>query len=91
MDDQCLRVRAINSGETVLLVWPPDFSATLESNTIHVIQGLVSGFRQEYDLQLGSQINIGGGIADSVDPSFFQVSATSCAGPFWVFGGLGKQ
>jgi hypothetical protein len=91
MEDQCLRVKSSTSAETFLLAWPADFSVSKNGNAVHVIQGMVSGQRQEYDLLIGSQVDIGGGVAEGVEPSFYQLSDTSCPGPFWVFGGLVKK
>jgi len=91
MDGQCLRVDSDHGG-SALLLWPPDFSVAIQGDTVRVTEGLVSGIRVEYDLQIGDQVHFAGGDAPyPIDPSFFQVSPTSCPGPYWIYGGLSEN
>ena len=88
MVGKCLRVD-VGKGNYLQMVWPPDYSVTVNGDIVHLTEGLVSGNQREYDLRLGDHIIFaGGGAPYFFDQSFFQVSPTSCPGPYWIFGGL---
>ena len=79
-------------GGSVLLLWPPDYSVTIQGDILQVTEGLVSGIRVEYDLHIGDQVHFAGGAAPyPIDSSFFQVSPTSCPEPYWIYGGLSEK
>ena len=89
-DGKCLRI-AVSNGESPLIVWPPDFSATLQKNTnsVQVTEGKVTGNPTEYNLYIGKNIAIAGGYQGGVsDPAEFQLSSPDCAGPYWGYAGL---
>ena len=91
LDGECLRVNS-NNGGSALLLWPPDYSVILHGDALHITEGLVSGTQVEYVLQIGDQVHFAGGAAPyPIDPSFFQVSPTSCPGPYWIYGGLSEK
>ena len=91
LDGDCLRVDSDNGG-SALLLWPPDYSVTIQGDALHITEGIVSGNRVEYVLHIGDQVHLAGGAAPyPIDPSFFQVSPTSCPGPYWIYGGLSEK
>ena len=75
-----------------LILWQLDYSVAIQEDTVQVTEGLVSDTRVEYDLQIGDPVHLAGMAAPyPIDPSFFQVSPSSCPGPYWIYGGLSEK
>jgi hypothetical protein len=80
----CLTVKLLR-GEGVV-VWPPNFVVSFESNGIHVVdKGMVTGLQKEVDIHFGDHVLFGGGVLNDVPLSYFQTSQrNSCPGPYFV-------
>ena len=81
--DQCLRVESSYVPTSFLLVWPADFEASVNGDTVHVSDLLD---KKQITWHLGDTLQVAGGEIPRLDPSLRPVPA-DCPGPYWVFGG----
>lgn len=77
-----------DSNTSYLLVWPPDFVATTETNTVRVVSGIVTGNHKEVVLHIGTLVYLGGGEARHLDEQLQQTVPPNCQGPYWVVGNV---
>jgi len=84
--DGCLRIRNEESDVDYILVWPPDIAATVESDKVRIISGIVSGNRKEIVLYYGDIVRFSGGETEHPDEQLLQDLPPNCKGPFWVVG-----
>lgn len=79
----CLRVNASESGNSYLLIWPPDFSRTTENGMIQVRDG--SG---QVVVQVGDKVRISGGEVPTEAAQEFsdQPLPHDCPEPYWIVG-----
>jgi hypothetical protein len=83
--DDCLR--AIDSdGNSVLPIWPHDFSLYVKGNAVQILDG--DGYLVA---QVGDQLGIGGGeipiwFARTRVDSTTQLILDACPGPYWLVG-----
>ncbi len=90
--DQCLRV-VNDSGSGSLLIWSENWKVSIQGIKIHIIdEGMVTGLKKEYDFLSGDKIILGGGYGawdeTLVPKSWYQVSQTTCPGPYWEVSGI---
>ncbi len=86
----CVRVIDKVDAVSLLLVWPPDFEATIEKDTVHVIGGKVTGNRKEVILHDGEMVLFGGGEISQPNEQLLSSEPNNCPGPFWVVGSTGE-
>jgi hypothetical protein len=84
--DGCLQVINQLDQSSYTLVWPPDVSASITDDAVHVTFGLVTGNRREVVLHLGENVQIGGGETERLDEQLQQSLSANCTGPYWVVG-----
>lgn len=82
--DECVRVNDSNSNISYLLVWPPDFSLSTESDPIQILDG-----DGKVVARVGDMVQIGGGEVKSL--SFLNESLQknlppNCVAPYWIVG-----
>jgi heat shock protein HslJ len=80
MVDGCLRTGEGEAGN--LVVWPPDFEATIEDDTIRVRYD-----DQDVEVRLGQVVRLGGGEVKSIeafDQDTRQQVPSGCPGPYWL-------
>jgi heat shock protein HslJ len=80
MVDGCLRLGCCETDE--LVVWPPDFEATIENDTIRVRYD-----DQDVEVRLGQVVRLGGGEVKSIeafDKDTRQQVPSGCSGPYWL-------
>jgi heat shock protein HslJ len=80
MVDGCLRLGCCETDE--LVVWPPDFEATIENDTIRVRYD-----DQDVEVRLGQVVRLGGGEVKSIDAfdeDTRQQVPSGCSGPYWL-------
>ena len=82
--DGCIRIIADESGESYLLIWPPHFSLSGQSNEIKILNetGSVAA-------HVGDQARISGGETRTIDhlgQSAVKAIPPECGGPYWVVG-----
>ena len=90
IENGCIRVQGSNDKGSILLVWPPDLSATIQGNSVHVVSGLVSGIHEEFVLQAGQSVDLGGGTFSDVNQQLKSTEAGGCPGPYWVVSEVGS-
>ncbi len=81
--DGCLRLND-NEGTSRLLIWPHDYSVSVESNVIHIIDGTGQAVAQ-----VGDKLRVGGGseFAQALLPAI----PDNCPGPYFIVGNeIGK-
>ena len=80
MVDGCLRLGEGEDGN--LVVWPPDFEATIENDIIRVRYD-----GQDVEVRLGQVVRLGGGEVKSID-AFDEYTRrqvpSGCPGPYWL-------
>lgn len=86
----CVRVTGTNDNAGSLLVWPPDFEATIEKDTVRVIGGKVSGIHTEALLHDGEMVFIGGGEISEPNEQLRSTEPPNCPGPYWLAGSAGE-
>jgi heat shock protein HslJ len=84
MVDGCLRTG--DSAADNLVVWPPDFEATIENDTIRARYD-----DQDVEVRLGQMVRLGGGEVKSIeafDDRTRQQVPSGCPGPYWLVGSI---
>jgi heat shock protein HslJ len=82
--DGCLRTG--DSEADNLVVWPPDFEASVENDTIRVLYD-----DQKVEVRLGQVVHLGGGEVKSLeafDEDTRQQVPSGCPGPYWLVGSI---
>ena len=81
----CLRItRSSGSDTDYLLVWPPDFRLSAESDGTHVLNGA-----GQVVAQVGEMVYMGGGekrYVEQLDEYVRQRLPPGCPGPYWIVG-----
>ena len=82
--DGCLYVDDSNSDTSYLLVWPPDFTLSMEADAVLLFNGT-----GEVVARVGEELRISGGEVKSVrylDEQVRQSLPADCPGPYWIVG-----
>jgi hypothetical protein len=82
----CLRVQNSSApGQSLLLVFPPGFTASVSRATV-----LVSDFqdKKEFTWRVGDIVTLAGGNVPHLDPTLLLLLPADCPGPYWVVGGI---
>jgi hypothetical protein len=82
----CLYLHNADFNVNFALVWPPDFATTVEGQSVKVISGMVTGLRKEVVLQIGENLEMGGGSFDALTGENQKLIPPDCPGPYWVVG-----
>src|SRR5262249_41987324 len=84
--NNCVHVNSSDlAGQSYLLLWPPDLTASIVSDTVRITTGIVSGQRRGGVFHNGEKIHMNGGEVYPND----QLRSTEpayCPGPYWVVG-----
>jgi len=88
MVDKCLRVNG-GDGDGDLLIWNINWEVSVQGNQVYITDnGMVTDTKKDYIFSLGDDIVLGGGdpfMDDERPPaSWYQVSSSSCPGPYFV-------
>jgi len=81
--DGCLRVKDIYSGDSILPIWPPEFTLRAEDDQLQVLDG-----DGQVVARVGEEVYMGGGevsspsLPDCVRPQL----PAECSGPYWIVG-----
>jgi hypothetical protein len=86
MVDGCLRVIGVEDETDYALVWPPDYSITIENTKVRVISGIVTGNHREVLINIGETVKISGGETEQLSKELLQLISSNCAGPYWIVG-----
>ncbi len=78
--DDCLRVND-SGGNSLLLIWPRDFSLRTDNDVIQIVDG--SG---QLVAQVGDRLQIAGGEVPRITEAKVQPLPDNCPGPYWVVG-----
>ena len=82
--DGCLYVDDSNSDTSYLLVWPPDFTLSIEADSVLLFNGT-----GEVVARVGEELSISGGEVKSVrflDEQVRESLPADCPGPYWIVG-----
>jgi len=82
--DGCLYVDDSNSDTSYLLVWPPDFTLSMEADAVLLFNGA-----GEVVARVGEEVRLSGGEVKSVrylDELVRQSLPADCPGPYWIVG-----
>jgi len=81
LQDNCLRVNGH------LLVWPPEFTVSIESETVKVQDGFSA---DKAIWQIGQEVQLGGGEVQYqyLTAAVQQRVPTDCKGPYWLVGDI---
>ncbi len=82
--DNCIRIDESDSGDSYLLIWPPDFNMTIENGTIEILNG-----DGEIVAHIGDRVHIGGGGIPSpsvYDKPIQEQVPPQCTKPYWIIG-----
>lgn len=81
--DQCLRVQSDNSDTSFLIIWPPDYSLSVDGDTIAVLDN-----EAKIVAQVDEKVTLAGGAfgesGESLEIS--QELPATCPGPYWQVG-----
>jgi hypothetical protein len=86
MTDGCLHVISREDETDYVLVWPPDFSITIENNKVRVVSGNVTGNHKEVLLNIGETVKMSGGETEQLSEKMLQSLPLNCTGPYWIVG-----
>jgi hypothetical protein len=87
-DNGCLRVET-GDGSRILLVWPPEYAASIQGNTVQVKTGQTGGPQEVQTLMIGLPVSLGGGSvpAGALDQQYQNQIPAQCSEPVvWVVG-----
>jgi hypothetical protein len=82
--DNCIRVDPVDSDDSYLLIWPPDFDVSLENGKIAILNG-----DGEILAHIGDKVYIGGGGIPSpsvYDQVIQEQVPPQCTKPYWIIG-----
>jgi hypothetical protein len=86
MIDGCLRVISVENDTDYVLVWPPDYSITIDNNKVRVVSGIVTGNHREILLNIGETVKMSGGETEQLSEKMYQSLPSNCVGPYWIVG-----
>jgi hypothetical protein len=86
LTDGCLHVISSPDETDYVLVWPPDYSVTIEKTQVRVISGNVTGDHREVQLHIGETVKVSGGETGALSEDLLQSLPSDCPGPYWVVG-----
>ncbi len=86
MIDGCLRVISVENDTDYVLVWPPDYSITIDNNKVRVVSGIVTGNHREILLNIGETVKMSGGETEQLSEQIHQSLPPNCVGPYWIVG-----
>ncbi len=78
--DGCLRVND-SDGNSLLLIWPRDFSLRTDNDVIQIVDG--SG---QLVAQVGDRLQVAGGEVPRLTEAKVQPLPDNCPGPYWIVG-----
>lgn len=84
VEDGCLRIRDVYTGESRLIIWQADYYLTVNDGVLAILDetGAVVA-------QVGGRVYLGGGEQRAVNESEMrQPLPESCGGPYWRMGGF---
>jgi len=85
MEDNCLKLRSSDySNMDFSIVWTPDFSVTIEGDSVKVTSGVVTGMQKVVVLQIGKKVTLGGGTVDELSEAFQKTIPANCTKPYWI-------
>ena len=81
--DGCLRVKDIYSGDSILPIWPPEFTLRAENDQLQVLDG-----DDQVVARVGEEVYMGGGevSSPSLPDCVRQQLPAECSGPYWIVG-----
>lgn len=81
--DGCLRVRSIYGDDSLLPIWPPEFTLQAENDQIQVLDG-----DGRVVARVGEEVYMGGGRVSSpaMPDCVRQQLPAECSGPYWMVG-----
>jgi len=81
--DGCLRVKDLYSGDSILPIWPPEFTLGAENDGIQVLDG-----DGQVVARVGEEVYMGGGevSSPSLPDCVRQQLPAECSGPYWIVG-----
>jgi hypothetical protein len=82
--ENCIRVNASESDTSYLLIWPPDYTLSVENDAIQILNG--SG---QVVTRVGDKARISGGEVKSeigLDEQMRKKLPPNCLAPYWIVG-----
>lgn len=82
--ENCIRLRNDKSTTNYLLIWPSDFSYSIENDTVKILDG-----KREIVASLGEKVYMGGGeipLLSMIEKSVQEQISPRCTGPYWIIG-----
>lgn len=84
MVDNCIRLNIDKSNGSYLLIWPPDFSVTVQDESTNVLNE-----ENKVVTSVGDRVQMSGGEISSISmlEKYIQDQVPSqCPGPYWIIG-----